>query len=226
VLGAKGYMDEIDKLTIKQAFFIGGACGQTAFSLGLSKDDANDLQSMEHPFWRKLKYLFIETCDSLSMERQSLRANLDPRVEVDRSKPIPFLEEGEEYVFPEFQETGPDEPDMNTLVKWVHPSQNIIGEKVHGQALLDHLKSSGDIRYCLGLRELEAMRIRGAEFFRYYFRQDENYFAWKSVKRICNGPLVVPYYWVRGENVYRRARHLLHGKWENSDIALMAPKPF
>lgn len=111
-------------------------------------------------------------------------------VRVDRTVRPTYPDWMREVLHSELEATGPSEFDYGKLTMWLHDRQK--NGTVTGQVIYDHLKSGDMLSSCLGLRDLEEIQKKGITHFRKYFK-GQAVFGWKSVVRLGDGLLDVPY---------------------------------
>jgi len=88
---------------------------------------------------------------------------------------------------------GPAEFDAARLEFWLHPDQAAGARlKIKGRVIYDHLKDSGLLAGCLGLRELDAIQSRGLPFFWQVLGNPGAVFGWRSCVEYENGLQLAP----------------------------------
>lgn len=116
--------------------------------------------------------------------------SIDPIVKIDRAGSVVFPDwANKDWISdPEFialQKWGPESYDSTKLVRWLHPNQPRqpgVGF-LSGKEIFDYLKGNGLLVDCLGLKDLNAIREKGPEFFHYHFPHQTLY-GWKSAVRL------------------------------------------
>ena len=139
---------------------------------------------------------------------------------INRRKKLVYPDFVENPLYPNLEAKGPKRFDVNQLEHWLHPSQK--QGVVKGTVIHDYLKSNGLLETCLGLRELEAIKAKGLDFFRCYF-QGKILFGWKGVVLDRGGYLFVPYLVEDGGRVVLFWVWLENG-WRASSLALRFAK--
>lgn len=101
-------------------------------------------------------------------------------ISVDRSVRPSYPAWVKEVLHPKLENTGPTEFDTGKLEKWLHDDQR--NGVATGQGVYNYLKTSGALKDCAGLRDLEEIQKKGLAFLRRHFGRKVVY-GWKSVVR-------------------------------------------
>ena len=115
---------------------------------------------------------------------------IDPVVHVDRSIRPSYPDWMKEVIHPELENVGPAEYDISGVERWLHDGQK-GGKYIEGTKIYAHLKETGMIKSCHGLRDLEEIQKKGIAFFRKYFK-GKAVFGWAGIVRCQSGRLFVP----------------------------------
>lgn len=127
-------------------------------------------------------------------------AKIGSIVSIDRSRPLSYPCWAKEPLYSELEAAGPEKINLEfQMEQWLHPRQEkslVEGIKIH-----EYLNYSNLLPICFGLRELLAIKARGVNFFRRFFK-GKVVFGWKGVVLHRNrGDLYVPYLYERYDNV-------------------------
>jgi len=119
----------------------------------------------------------IITGNDHSFVGASIANQLDNIIRVDpANRPESFLRR-DVMLYPELQDEGPNEYDINQIEEWHYPES--IGNQKSGQTIVDYLVARDDLGAQLGVEDLWAIQAKGIDFFRTHFA-GKNIFAWKS----------------------------------------------
>lgn len=112
-------------------------------------------------------------------------------VRVDRSIRLAYPEWMKDVLYPELEESGPEEFDLATIESYLYGNQ-ASGSYETGNRIHEHLKSENLLDSCLSLQDALAIQAMGIAAFRKHFKGKAVFF-WKSVVRHRLGNLYVPY---------------------------------
>ncbi len=115
---------------------------------------------------------------------------VDSIVRVDRSVKPTYPDWVKDVLYPELDQSGPEELDLAALDQYLFGKQKTGGYEM-GDRIHEHLKSDNLLDSCLSLQDALAIQQLGVETFRKHFKGKAVFF-WKSVVRSRNGNLRAP----------------------------------
>ncbi len=140
---------------------------------------------------------------------------IDPIIRVDRSVRHSYPDWVKEVMHPELEDTGLCEYDISIVQQWLHEGQK-DGKWIVGNQIYTHLKNTGMLKSCLGLRDLEEIQKKGITFFRKHFK-GKAVFGWAGIVRHRYGRLRVPYLYEDDGKV------VLDWDWVDDDWCSLSP---
>lgn len=138
-------------------------------------------------------------------------------IRVDRSVKPTYPDWVKDVLYPDLEQSGPEEFDLAALGQYLVGKQK-TGSYETGNRIHDHLETCGLLDRCLNLQDALAIQQLGLETFRKHFK-GKTVFFWKSVVRFRNGYLHVPYL-VGHDGQVELRWHWLNGHWREGGPAL------
>lgn len=111
-------------------------------------------------------------------------------VRVDRTIRPAYPEWIKDVLYPELEQSGPEEFDLATLESYLYGKQ-ASGSYETGSRIHEHLKNENLLHSCLNLQDALVIQAMGTAAFRKHFKGKAVFF-WKSVVRDRHGDLCVP----------------------------------